>query len=227
MATTLSGYNEKQAFVYEMRESRLKKCARIIQSLKPGKMLDIGCCDGSWLRMWQSRGWEPYGIDVSRANVAAASQYVDARVCDLNSDRFPFNDNTFDLIFAGEIIEHLIDTDGFLSEISRCLKPGGHVVITTPNLVSFENRLRIMLGIYPIWVNYNLEGAGHVRAYTPRILKKQMAAHGLKVTKHVGNWVPFLPQRFVHDVRFPWLAFTGDLLPSLSMDIIVLATKVG
>jgi 2-polyprenyl-3-methyl-5-hydroxy-6-metoxy-1,4-benzoquinol methylase len=226
MATTLSGYNEKQSFVYEMRESRLKKCARIIQSLTPGKMLDIGCCDGSWLRMWQSRGWEPYGIDVSRANVTAASQYVDARVCDLNSDRFPFDDHTFDLIFAGEIIEHLVDTDGFLSEISRCVKPGGHVVITTPNLVSFENRLRIMLGIYPIWVNYNLEGSGHVRAYTPRILKKQMAAHGLKVTKHVGNWVPFLPQRFVHDVRFPWLAFTGDLLPSLSMDIIVLATKV-
>ena len=226
MASTLSGYNQAQSFVYEMRESRLKKCARIIQSLPPGRMLDVGCCDGSWLRMWQARGWQPFGIDVSRANVDAASQYVDARQCDLNADRFPFDDAFFDLIFAGEIIEHLVDTDGFLSEISRCLKIGGHAIITTPNLVSFENRLRILFGIYPIWVNYNLEGSGHVRAYTPSVLKKQMATHGLKVTKHVGNWVPFLPQFITHDVRWPWLSITGDMFPSLSMDIIVLATRI-
>jgi len=61
-----------------------------------------------------------------------------------------------------------------------------------------------------------------VRGYTPRVLKKQMAAHGLAVIKQLGNWVPFIPQHFTDDVKVPALAITGDWFPSLSMDIIVL-----
>ena len=99
------------------------------------------------------------------------------------------------------------------------------MLITTPNLVSFENRLRILLGIYPVWVNYNLSGSGHVRAYTPRILRKQLREHGFEVVIHKGNWVPFIPQRFLTDVDLPALAVTGDFLPNLSMDIIMLARR--
>jgi len=70
-----------------------------------------------------------------------------------------------------------------------------------------------------------LEGVGHVRAYTPRILKRQLRAHGLAVEEHRGNWVPVIPQRFLDDLKLPALAVTGDLFPSLAMDIIVKARK--
>jgi hypothetical protein len=43
--------------------------------------------------------------------------------------------------------------------------------------------------------------------------------------RQLGNWVPFIPQHFVDDIKMPSLAVTGDLLPSLAMDIIVLAQK--
>lgn len=225
---SVSEYNSDRTFTYELRESRLRKAARLIRGLAPGKLLDIGCSTGDWGLYWRERGWEPYGVDIDADHVEVARERgVEARLCDLNAEPIPFESASFDLIFAGEVIEHLVDTDGFVRELHRCLKPGGHLIVTTPNLASFENRVRILLGVYPIWVNYNLEGSGHVRAYTPRVLKKQLRAHGFDVVKHTGNWVPFLPQRLVDDVRLPALAVTGTLFPNLAMDIIVLARKSG
>lgn len=223
---SVSTYNQSKTFTYEMAESRLKKCARLIGNLKPGNLLDIGCSTGDWALHWKSHGWIPYGVDIDRKHLEIARQRgVDAKFCDLNSERIPFSDAAFDLVFAGEVIEHLVDTDGFLSEVARVTRPNGHVLITTPNLASFENRLRLVLGMYPNWLNYNLQGSGHVRGYTPRILKRQMAAHRLSVIKHIGNWVPFIPQHFTDDVKVPALSVTGDWFPSLSMDIIVIAVR--
>lgn len=223
---TASAYNEATKFTYEFRESRLKKCCKIMESLPVGRLLDIGCSTGDWAAYWRDKGWYCAGVDIDREHVQLArNRAIDAKYCDLNHDQLPFENQSFDLIFAGEVIEHLIDTDGFISELYRCLRPRGHVLITTPNLVSFENRLRILLGIYPAWVNYNLSGSGHVRAYTPRVLRKQLREHGFEVVIHKGNWVPFIPQHFLTDIDLPALAVTGDLLPNLAMDIIMLARR--
>jgi len=225
-AQTISDYNSATKFTCEMRESRLKKCVRIVDSLPVGRMLDIGCSTGDWAAHWQSKGWKCAGIDIDQAHVeVACHRGVDAKHCDLNRDHLPFEDQSFDLIFAGEVIEHLVDTDAFLKELNRCVRRGGSVLITTPNLASFENRLRLLLGIYPIWVNYNLAGSGHVRAYTPGVLKKQLRDHGFRIVSHTGNWVPFIPQHFMNDIDTPWVAITGDLFPSLAMDIIMLAER--
>ncbi len=224
--TSISEYNKATKFTYNLRESRLKKCVKIIESLPCGKLLDIGCATGDWASIWLEKGWHCSGIDIDREHLGIARERgIDARFCDLNHEALPFNDQSFDLIFAGEVIEHLVDTDRFISELYRCLRVGGRLLLTTPNLVSFENRLRIALGMYPIWVNYNLAGSGHVRAYTPRILAKQLRSHGFRVILSRGNWVPFIPQHFVDDVKIPFLAITGDLFPNLSMDVIMLAQR--
>ncbi len=224
---SVSEYNRTRTFTYEMAESRLRKCSKMIETLRPGNLLDIGCSTGTWSMHWQARGWSACGIDIDRYHIEAARERgIDARFCDLNSGKIPFPSESFDLVFAGEVIEHLVDTDGFLSEVARCTKSGGHVIVTTPNLASFENRLRLVLGMYPAWLNYNLQGSGHVRGYTLPVLKRQMKVHGLKAVKQTGNWVPFLPQHFTDDIKFPLLSVTGGWFPSLSMDIIVLARKI-
>jgi len=223
---TLSEFNAEQTFGYDFQESRLKKCIKLISALPVGSMLDIGCTKGDWGLFWQSQGWSVSGIDVNPQNIAASkSAGLDAVLCDCNSEKLPFEDQSFTLIFAGEVIEHLVDTDRFIAEIYRCLVPGGTAIITTPNLASFENRIRLLFGIYPIWVDYSLKGSGHVRAYTPRVLKKQLIQHGFNIKKHLGNWVPFIPQRYAHDISHPWMAVTGDIFPSLSMDTILLLEK--
>lgn len=96
----------------------------------------------------------------------------------------------FDLVFAGEVIEHLVDTGHFLSEVNRVLRTGGTFIITTPNLVSLENRIRALFGKYPKWMDYDLNGIGHIRAYTPKVLKEQFIKYGFKIEKHFGNFLP-------------------------------------
>ena len=74
--------------------------------------------------LWQSRGWNTAGVDINRDNIEIArTSNVDARFCDLNRDPLPFGDGDFDLIFAGEVIGHLVDTDGFLAEVRRSAAP--------------------------------------------------------------------------------------------------------
>ncbi len=223
---SLSEFNSEISFAYDFQESRLKKCIKIISDIPAGTMLDIGCTHGDWGLFWKNQGWKVFGVDVNSQNVQASKNAgLDATVCDCNAEKLPFADQSFDFIFAGEVIEHLIDTDGFIKDIYRCLIPGGKAIITTPNLASFENRMRLLFGIYPIWVDYSLKGSGHVRAYTPRVLKKQLNQNGFKVKKLLGNWVPFIPQKYANDVRYPWISITGDIFPSLSMDIMVLVEK--
>jgi 2-polyprenyl-3-methyl-5-hydroxy-6-metoxy-1,4-benzoquinol methylase len=226
MTKTVAQYNAQRAFSIEFRESRLKKCAVLLGRLDPGHMLDAGCADGAWMAYWQSRGWRVSGMDINPNAVAQAKvKGLEAKVCDLTREPAPYGDETFELVFAGEVIEHLVDTDSFLQELQRVLKPGGRLLLTTPNLASFENRLRLLLGRYPRWLDYNLSNCGHVRAYTPAILKRQLQAHGLRVIRHTGNWIPFLPQAWIDDIKAPWLAFTGGLWPNWAMDIIMLAEK--
>lgn len=192
---------------------------------KLGNILDIGCGRGDFSSLFVKLGWKVYGIDLDSILInEARNKGLIAYIHEVSTG-LPFEDNFFDCIFAGEIIEHLIDTDFFIKEIFRVLRKNGCAIITTPNLVSFENRLRILLGIYPIWVNYRLEGPGHMRAYTPKTLKKQLSQHGFIIEEHKGNWVPFIPQKFIDDVKCPWLSITGELFPNLSMDIIIKARK--
>jgi len=56
-------------------------------------------------------------------------------------EKFPFSDNYFDTVFAGEIIEHLYNPDHLLAETYRVLKPKGIFVLTPPNLASIHNRI--------------------------------------------------------------------------------------
>jgi 2-polyprenyl-3-methyl-5-hydroxy-6-metoxy-1,4-benzoquinol methylase len=226
---TLSDYNREKFLNLQtdLRESRLKKAARMILQEPTGVLLDIGCGDGAFASRFQELGFTVYGIDLTPDQISIAQRRgLSARVHDLSSGTLPYPGEFFTVVFAGEVIEHLVDTTSFLKELYRVLKPGGSVILTTPNLASFENRVRLFLGMYPAWVEYRLEGGqGHVRAYTPGILKRHLRENGFHIEVHRGNWVPFIPQKFADDVRYPFLAWTGDAFPGLAMDIILKCRK--
>jgi 2-polyprenyl-3-methyl-5-hydroxy-6-metoxy-1,4-benzoquinol methylase len=226
-ARSLAGYN-RDLFaerVFEPRESRLRKALALLAAEQRGRALDVAAGSGIVSELLAAQGWEVSAVELSEslAEQVRARGVDDVRLHELGSGPLPFADGTFRLVFAGEIIEHLVDTAGFLEDVRRVLVPGGVLLLTTPNLASLENRIRLLLGVYPRWVDAELAGEGHVRAYTAPVLRRQLERIGFRVEALTGNFVPVVPQQFLNDVLFPPLARTGDWLPRLAQGLVVKA----
>jgi 2-polyprenyl-3-methyl-5-hydroxy-6-metoxy-1,4-benzoquinol methylase len=102
-----------------------------------GKLLDVGCGNGSFLATMQELGWEVSGVepDTKSANIARERLSVAVTVGTLEESRFL--SDSFDCITAHQTIEHMLDPIAFLAESFRILRPGGRLVVTTPNIASF------------------------------------------------------------------------------------------
>jgi 2-polyprenyl-3-methyl-5-hydroxy-6-metoxy-1,4-benzoquinol methylase len=130
----------------------------------------------------------------------AKEKGIKACQLDIDEEKFPFEDESFDIIYCGEIIEHLFNPDRLLEEIRRTLKPGGRCIITTPNLAGWSNRLALLLGYQPFAtsVSPEHEGAGklmlkgdegqwgHIRVFTIRALKELLKIHSFKIIQTAG-----------------------------------------
>ena len=135
----------------------------------PIRLLDVGCWDGSaTIRFAQGIGAIAHGIDIFEAPAAqAAAHGVHVVVQDLETVRFPWSDATFDVVIANQVFEHLKNIWLPLSEVYRVLRPGGHFLISVPNLASLHNRLLLLLGVQPT----SIRAVGpHVRGFTLREL---------------------------------------------------------
>ena len=125
----------------------------MIVSYTPQKVLDVGCGDGGLIAYLQEKmGFQGYGVDISRKGTALAIRRgIESKVADIE-EGIPFSNNMFDLIIANEIIEHLRNPDYFLEEVRRILRKGGMLLIGTPNLSVWFNRIIFPLGIYPVYL---------------------------------------------------------------------------
>lgn len=97
-----------------------------------GRLLDVGCGNGRFLGHMKALGWQAEGVEFSSDGVAACSRAgLDVHHGDLASADFA--DERFDAITARHVIEHVPDPHAFVAELARILKPGGTLVIETPN----------------------------------------------------------------------------------------------
>ncbi|HKO43258.1 MAG TPA: glycosyltransferase [Pyrinomonadaceae bacterium] len=105
------------------------------------------------------------------------------RQFNVENDRFPYEDNSFDVVLFCEIIEHLLsDPVHALAEIKRVLKPGGSLILTTPNVARLENAEKILAGqnIYDPYSGYGPYGR-HNREYTETDLRNVLSANGFNI----------------------------------------------
>jgi ubiquinone/menaquinone biosynthesis C-methylase UbiE len=184
-------------------EERFRKCAEIFQKFSGQRFLDIGCGDGDIsLLLKESMGaQEAFGVDIAQRAVELANQKgIKAFLVDIDNQPLPFEDNYFDAIYCGEVIEHVFDPDNLLLEINRVLKPNGLFVLTTPNLAGWSNRFALFFGYQPFSMavsprNESLgkllikssEGQwGHIRVFTLRALKTIVTLYGFNIKSVVG-----------------------------------------
>lgn len=97
-----------------------------------GKVLDVGCGVGQVVQRLIDAGHEAHGVEVSEPNIAKAKQVSDR--CRLYDGRnLPFDDATFDCVGALNVLEHVEEPEAFITELVRVVKPGGRIVLSSPN----------------------------------------------------------------------------------------------
>jgi len=137
----------------------------------PGRLLDVGCFEGRFLRDARELGWEVAGTEISDQAVAFAREEhgLDIHLGPLASHSFP--PASFDAVVLNDVIEHLPDPRGALEEVARILRPGGSLYVWTPN---FDCPARRVAG--PRW------GAvifpWHLYYFTPATLRRMVHETG-------------------------------------------------
>jgi len=169
----------------DLKERKTRGIISEITKRKHCRILDVGYGDGSFLQPFSDMH-ECYGIDLSTPQLEKAEEKnIRAFRVDLETGKFPFSNDFFDLVICSETIEHLLDADNLLSETHRVLKSEGSLVLTFPSMNQPVSWLmQIVFDLPPMYsARYK---SPHVRDYTTRIIKNVLLNSGFEVI-HVGG----------------------------------------
>jgi SAM-dependent methyltransferase len=203
---------------------------------RPLVAVDIGCGDGMCTEVARSVCASTPGASVAFVGMdwsIAALKQAHARtipVARASADNrgLPLADSSVDVVIMSELIEHLVDPDSTLDEAWRVLRPGGTLLLSTPNLAAWYNRVLLACGIQPLFTEVSLRGiygrpgsevVGHLRVFTRRALLGLLRAIGFVEIRITG--APY------HDVPGP-LKPVDRLLcrtPSLASNLLAAARK--
>ena len=186
-----------------LQRNRLPTLVSMLDGLVVSDALDIGCGGGQFLQFMKDhmKVRNPIGVDISRAAVRETrSRGLDAHLVDVSTSNLPFENDCLDLVFCSEVIEHVFDPDFLLGEIWRVLKNEGRVLVTTPNLACWHNRLVLLVGYQPHYTSASAiyDGVGkllqkpvlhktgqdetsHIRLFTLRSLEDMLRLHRFRI----------------------------------------------
>ena len=205
-------------------------------------LLDVGCGSGYYTRQFRDLGNQVFGIDLTAEGVHAV-QTLDIPACVANLElALPFEGQSFTAVTFIEVIEHLLRPDFALREIHRVLKPGGTLILTTPNYAYWLLRILYLCGILPVglkprpYIGFRSRQAAeridawqdpHIRFFSPSLIRQLLAQSGFKSIQLRSTfvsfpsglatylpWLPGLPLRMIGKLigNLDWL---GDYYPSL------------
>ncbi len=185
----------------------------LFENNKNARLLDLGCFDGEFTAKIAERtgSVKTAGVDFDiKVLQKAKARGIEVYHADL-SKGLPFENEGFDVVHAKDVIEHLADTDTFVEEIYRVLKPGGYTVVGTPNLAALPSIMYLAFGLQPFeasvsdkavigsWHPTHLSASsaspiypipagmgGHRRLFTLRALKGLFEYYGFEVEKAIG-----------------------------------------
>jgi ubiquinone/menaquinone biosynthesis C-methylase UbiE len=151
-------YSQAMSEADEQREfqwasKKIELLIKTLQSLpKRERVADFGCRSGGQTAYYKKQAGirEMHGFEISDSPLAIAQKKgIVTHVWVSGISACPVEDNFFDVAIAGDLIEHLMDTDVFLEELWRVVCPGGYLLITTPNLAWWWSRVRLLFGKVP------------------------------------------------------------------------------
>ena len=191
----------------------LKHKARLEPTRKV-RVLDVGGGDMRLGRLFAQRLEAMFGVtvelegwDFSEQGVAQARAAGEKAETRSIGDPIPAEAaGAFDLVLFFEVLEHLVDTDAAVINLRKLLKPDGWLVLSTPNLAGWMNRVSLLFGLQPHVMEVSFvprrfghplmqrfvpyapgdSAAGHLRAFTLRALREFLAWHGFHLVAARG-----------------------------------------
>jgi len=159
----IGGSRRNQSISEEKRSQLFKKWVG-----KNRKVLDMGCRDGILTRHFIDQN-EVTGLDIDKLALEACKKNLNIETVWADfSLQIPLPTSSFDVVIAGEVIEHLPYPEITVSEVSRILKPDGLFIGSVPNSYHLKNRLRVLKGRL---IDYDQT---HLRAYNVMLLRQYL-----------------------------------------------------
>ena len=187
-----------RGFVYGGAE-RVQELRRAIGPMPAGRVLDLGCRDGSLAAALELPRGRSVGADIDERAVRDSDGRLRPCIADLWR-AFPFRSEAFDLVVAGEIVEHVPFPGALIAEAERVLRPGGRMVGSVPNAFRLKNRLEFLAGR---WFERD---PTHLRQFSPRMLETLLLTSfdRVDIRPCVGRLTPVWPRMFGNDLV--WVA---------------------
>lgn len=190
-----------------------------------GKILDVGCGSGKFLKVLKEAGWDVYGNEISLEAVERGKKEGLNLFCgELEDVKFP--DSYFDALRIWHVLEHSYNPIKLVEECRRILKKGGEVLIGVPNFAGAYSRI-----FRQYW--YNLDLPRHLFQFSPLILKKILTENGFRIQEirylsgggFAGSLSHFINEKFKLRTDFTKSALAVYLF--YIFDILIDALKIG
>jgi D-sedoheptulose 7-phosphate isomerase len=194
----------KKRSLIEEKEKKIEDCKEeidFINSLPPGRILDVGCGFGYFLSA-VSDDWEKHGVEISDYAAKVAKQYGKIFIGTLEDANYP--DEFFHAVVMYHVIEHLENPEAIVQEVYRVLKKGGALVVGTPDFDSgcarrFRKNYRLL---YP--------GESHISLFTTHSLRRLLQDFGFEVDRVE---YPFFKTRYFTAENLARLFDTSQISP--------------
>jgi len=199
------GMEADEYFINHDRDKKLETARIILEDGekmlgRKGTMLDIGAGRGEVIEVAISRGWKAEGVEPSKKFAAYAAEKTGAHIFPDPVESCGIEDNSYDLVILGAVLEHLYNPNDVVATIARILKPGGLVFFDVPNekglIFTVGNLYQKIRGrrwctnLAPTFPPF------HVFGYSMRPMRAMFGNHGLTVVKaHVFGGISVLPDR--------------------------------
>jgi 2-polyprenyl-3-methyl-5-hydroxy-6-metoxy-1,4-benzoquinol methylase len=189
---------------YERSSKRFMRS--LVPSERPLRILDVGCGTGLNAAQLTRCGHDVFGIDVSPVAIEKLrAQGINGAAVDIEAESLPLPENTFDLVYASEVIEHCVDTGKFLRNVRAVLKRDGTLLLSTPNSAFWAYRLLGLLG----QTASEYQHPGHVRFFSKRSLAATIEDCGFSITAIGARHMYFVLARRIGDPLAPLLEAIG------------------
>jgi SAM-dependent methyltransferase len=173
-------------------DARYAAVLHMIAVEAPGRhLLEVGCGAGLFLKAAERAGWRVEGIELSAEASRFAVERLALPVRSERAEDAPIEPGSFDAAVMFDVIEHLFDPRGVLTAIARALKPGGTLVISTPNI---DSASRYLLGTD--WAV--LSPLEHLYYFNEDSLRRLLEANGFTDVRFVREHVMWGPQETIN-----------------------------